>query len=198
MKTYIGVMLLSCGFLLGSYSSVTSLNQVSWFSYVFAMSIGFLGVFMMYSNRKKTQQESSNDINSIIQIENALEHIIKNITKIINDNERPELTGQVRFQVDTFLLPDLDIIINLRKSIIYVYNLQSYSDIMNEFACGERYLNRVWCASADCYYDEVQAYLIKALAQFTETQKKLNLVKTDYKVLKEVRVPTFGVSVQPI
>jgi hypothetical protein len=37
---------------------------------------------------------------------------------------------------------------------------------MSHFAGGERYLNRVWSASADGYIDEVNAYLTKAHEQF--------------------------------
>ena len=37
------------------------------------------------------------------------------------------------------------------------------------FAAAERYLNRVWSASADGYIDEVNEYLQKAGDQFAES-----------------------------
>jgi len=42
----------------------------------------------------------------------------------------------------------------------------SYADVMSHYAGGERYLNRVWSASADGYVDEVNTYLDRSLEQF--------------------------------
>ncbi|MGB5626604.1 MAG: hypothetical protein WBM61_12775, partial [Woeseiaceae bacterium] len=51
--------------------------------------------------------------------------------------------------------------------------LQTYADIMSSFAAGERYINRVWSASADGYDEEATAYLKKAAAQFVEAEELL-------------------------
>ena len=48
---------------------------------------------------------------------------------------------------------------------------------MNEFAAGERYLNRCWSASVDGYIDEIKTYLGKARTQFERTQEILNRIK---------------------
>jgi hypothetical protein len=45
---------------------------------------------------------------------------------------------------------------------------------MNEFAAGERYLNRVWSASVDCYIDDVHEYLGRAKEQFINTRDVLS------------------------
>ena len=55
-----------------------------------------------------------------------------------------------------------------RESMQHAFGIQAYADIMSAFAAGERYLNRVWSASADGYVDEVNAYLHKASEQFNE------------------------------
>jgi hypothetical protein len=39
---------------------------------------------------------------------------------------------------------------------------------MNYFATAERYLNRVWSASADGYIDEIVEYMEKSEKQFEE------------------------------
>jgi len=49
---------------------------------------------------------------------------------------------------------DLALFVNSRESMIPVYGLQEYADVMNDFAGGERYVNRAWSASADGYVDE--------------------------------------------
>jgi len=50
---------------------------------------------------------------------------------------------------------------------------------MSCFAAGERYLNRVWSASADGYIDEVNAYLDKAQAQFADSLEKIRQLKAN-------------------
>jgi hypothetical protein len=46
------------------------------------------------------------------------------------------------------------------------YGLPGFAAVMGPYAGGERYLNRVWSASADGYVDEVEDYLGRALEQF--------------------------------
>jgi hypothetical protein len=48
---------------------------------------------------------------------------------------------------------------------------------MSSFAAGERYLNRVWSASADGYVDEVNIYLDKAQEQFAESLNRIEQLK---------------------
>ena len=50
---------------------------------------------------------------------------------------------------------------------------RAYAEIMNEFAAGERYLNRVWSASIDGYIDVINEYLGRARRQFEQAQAKL-------------------------
>ena len=50
---------------------------------------------------------------------------------------------------------------------------------MSCFAAGERYLNRVWSASAGGYIDEVNAYLDKAQEQFADSLEKIQQLKTN-------------------
>jgi hypothetical protein len=47
---------------------------------------------------------------------------------------------------------------------------------MSSFAAGEKYLNRVWSASTDGYFEEVTTYLSRAHSQFIEVRQKLDQV----------------------
>ena len=57
--------------------------------------------------------------------------------------------------------------------MVHLFGLQTYADIMSHFAAGERYINRVWSASADGYDEEADAYLKKAAVQFDEAKQRL-------------------------
>ena len=60
-----------------------------------------------------------------------------------------------------------------RESLIHLYSLQVYADIMSDFAAGERYVNRVWSAAADDYDAEAWTYVGKALNRFREATGRL-------------------------
>jgi hypothetical protein len=44
---------------------------------------------------------------------------------------------------------------------------------MSQFAAGERYINRVWSASADGYDAEARNYLERAASQFRDARQHL-------------------------
>ena len=48
---------------------------------------------------------------------------------------------------------------------------------MNDFAAGERYLNRVRSASVDGYIDEYHAFIERSREQFETAQTKLQALR---------------------
>ena len=79
----------------------------------------------------------------------------------------------LRNAIDDRLREDLRRFAEARESIVHLVGLQAYANIMSEFAAGERYVNRVWSASADGYTDEAARYLERAAAQFRQAQAEL-------------------------
>jgi hypothetical protein len=79
--------------------------------------------------------------------------------------------------VDELFLEDLTSFVEARESIAHIYGLNAYGEVMSCFAAGERYLNRVWSASADGYIDEVNTYIDKAREQFVDSLEKMRRLK---------------------
>ena len=100
----------------------------------------------------------------------------------LNAQKRSIDTYDVRHRIDELFTDDLTSFVEARQSIAQVHGLQAYADVMSYFAAGERYLNRVWSASADGYVDEVNDYLDKAQAQFVESLERIRQLKVDAKV----------------
>ena len=73
---------------------------------------------------------------------------------------------ELRHIIDREFPDDLDAFVQARYSLVHSFGLQQFADVMNPFAAGERYLNRVWSASTDGYIDEAQTYVTKAREQF--------------------------------
>jgi len=77
----------------------------------------------------------------------------------------------MRFEIDRRFRDDLFAFADARRSMIVLFGLQAYADIMSAFAAGERYLNRVWSASTDGYVDEVLQTIDRAHEQFVEARR---------------------------
>ncbi len=105
-------------------------------------------------------------------LETSLANIVHNLERLNRDkNEIP--THEMRFEIDKLFREDLNCFAEARKSLVLIYNLQTYADIMSAFAAGERYINRVWSASADGYIDEIMEYIERAFEQFRDAGQQL-------------------------
>ena len=82
--------------------------------------------------------------------------------------------NELREAMDLRLRNDLRRFADARESMVHLFGLQTYADIMSSFAAGERYINRVWSASADGYDEEAATYLEKAAAQFADARAQLS------------------------
>ena len=76
-------------------------------------------------------------------------------------------------RIDNDLRPHLTRFADARESMVHLFGLQTYADIMSHFAAGERYVNRVWSSSADGYDKEAATYIGKAAEQFADASRQL-------------------------
>ena len=135
-----------------------------------------LGIVLIHlSERKRNRLPEKLTIN-MQNIDTCLGHVVDSIVQLSAQIE-PIKTYDVRHRIDELLAEDLGTFVGARKVIIQKHGLQSYADVMSHFAAGERYLNRVWSASADGYIDEVTIYLDKAKVEFSEALQKIRNLK---------------------
>ncbi|MEE9465766.1 MAG: hypothetical protein V3W14_09380, partial [Candidatus Neomarinimicrobiota bacterium] len=86
-----------------------------------------------------------------------------------------------RHRIDASFPDDLETFTSSREVISHLFGLQAYADVMSEFAAGERYLNRVWSASADGYVDEVNTYIGMAAEQFSVALERITQLQENQK-----------------
>jgi hypothetical protein len=109
---------------------------------------------------------------NLTNIEESLDRIVNNLIDI--NNKKEDIPPyEMRFEIDKLFRDDLTLFADSRKSLGHRYGLQPYAEVMSAFAAGERYINRVWSASADGYINEVNAYLTRAQDMFIEARDKL-------------------------
>lgn len=168
-----GYLMIAAGFLAGSLVCVqTEENYVDWSLFGPALGLGAVGVALArWGNRRQARQEGTlgGNIETLLA---SIERIVQNITRL-NDEKHQMHPYDIHGRIDELFLEDVNIFVEARESIGHIYGLGAYADVMNEFAAGERYLNRVWSASVDCYIDDVNEYLDRAKHQFQEARRKL-------------------------
>ena len=163
----LGYLLLTAGFLGGSYVAVLDAETVPAASFLPLFAVGVVGVVIARMAGHKESRDEEVVAANIGAIESSLAKIVEDARAFDRDKESIDVY-ELRHHIDRTFPDDLDTFVQARQSIAHAFGLQSYADVMNPFAAGERYLNRVWSTSTDGYIDEAQTYVTKAREQFEE------------------------------
>ena len=167
----IAYLLICGGFLYGAYVTALDDELVDWLLFGIAAVAAIAGVIM--AKRADRAEATSGEL--LESNRNELNESISNIVRDLQqmtDGTAPQ-GEELRDFIDEKLRPDLRRFVEARESMVHLYGLQTYADIMSEFAAGERYINRVWSSSADGYDAEAATYLARAAEQFGDAQTQL-------------------------
>jgi len=168
----LGYLLITVGFLIGSYFSVIHTEQVEWSIVVPGLLVGLAGVAMVQISIRGQSKAVDTVRTNIGNLEESLARIVDNIAQLDADKETVNVYD-VHHRIDELFMIDLDTFVDNRESMGHAFGLQSYADVMTHFATAERYLNRCWSASTDGYIDEVSKYLTRAKDQFVQALELL-------------------------
>jgi len=168
--------MVTVGFLAAALASVVNENTIQWLWYIPALLVGVAGVVLIRNDHALRHKTEHHVAAKIETVDSSLERIAANIKKL-NAEKHSINTYDIRLRIDELFIDDLETFVDARQSIAHRYGLAAYGEIMSGFAAGERYLNRVWSASADGYIDEVNAYLDRAQEQFIESLEKIRRFK---------------------
>ena len=166
-----GYLLLCAGFLGGAYATALDIQHVNWTVFVVAAFAAVVGVAVLKRHASAIARSGS-----VLELNRS--ELKESIRSVVNDLQglsggAPMRGNQLRYWIDDNLRIDLRRFADARESMVHLFGLQTYADIMSNFAAGERYINRVWSASADGYDGEAAKYLEKATAQFANVQARL-------------------------
>ena len=167
----VGYLLLAAGFLGGAFATVLDVQEVNWTGFVLAAMGAVIGLVLV----KRTASAMARSVTVLEVNRGELKESIQNIVRDLDElNSTASKEGsQLREKIDLDLRRDLRRFASARESMVHLFGLQTYADIMSSFAAGERYINRVWSSSADGYDEEAAAYLKKAAIQFLEAEALL-------------------------
>lgn len=169
MKT-LAIILIASSFLAGAFLSVLDPLKVNWALFVPVLLVGAAGLVMHLRARHKLASSDVMLSGNMGTLETSLRRIVANLETLqARGADLP--TYEARFEIDRLFRHDLNAFAEARESMVHVFGMQNYADVMSNFAAGERYINRVWSASTDGYVDEVTTYLDKATLQFREAER---------------------------
>ena len=166
MKT-IGYLLITTGFLVGALVAVVSEEQVNWLHFGASIAAGIVGVGIVRSGHRQVTYAEGKLASNMQEITSTLQRIVDGMVRLNTEKDSID-TYDMRHRIDETIAAEILAFADTREAITAKFGLGVYADIMSHFAAGERYLNRVWSASADGYIDEVNAYLEKSGYQFTQ------------------------------
>ncbi|RFF31230.1 hypothetical protein [Wenzhouxiangella sediminis] len=169
MKAF-AIFLITAGFILGAVFAVLSVETVDWLPYGLSLFLGFAGIVLFRKAKYAGAADEHHVAGNIDTLQTSLDSICRNLDELVGRREKVP-PHEFRFEIDRHFRNDLTAFAASRESMQHAFGLQAYADIMSAFAAGERYINRVWTASADGYVDEVMAYLEKAQRQFAEARE---------------------------
>lgn len=167
----LGFLLLAAGFLGGAFATALDVQNVNWTIFAVAALAAIAGLILVKRQASAiARSETVLEVNRG-ELKDSIQNIVRDLDELNGTASRQG--SQLREKIDLELRDDLRRFADARESMVHLFGLQTYADIMSAFAAGERYINRVWSASADGYDEEAAAYLKKAAAQFVEAQALL-------------------------
>lgn len=170
MKNF-GYLLLAAGFLVGAYATALDVQNVDWPVFVVAAVAAIVGLVLI--KRAAAAHAQSDEVLELnrSELRESIENVVRDLGEIVGSDA--SRGAPLRDAIDHRLRNDLRRFAEARESMVHLFGLQTYADIMSSFAAGERYINRVWSASADGYDEEAATYLEKAAAQFADARDQL-------------------------
>ena len=171
MKT-VGYLLLIAGFLAAAYATALDTQLTNWTVFIPA-AIGAIAGVLIIKRQDRGEARSEHVLTANrAELRESLSNIIRDL-ETINGASQSMSASQLRDAIDDKLRNDLRRFADARESLVHLYGLQTYADIMSDFAAGERYVNRVWSAAADDYDAEAWTYVGRALGRFREATGRL-------------------------
>lgn len=166
----IGSILLTLGFLAGTFAAVAHADRVDWLYYGLCIACMLAGmVFLRMSRKEAAAQAGDQHARDLDILKTSLASLLDKVRTFESDRQ-DESQLLIHERIDAELMDDIHAFVEARESMIPRLGMQSYAGIMSPFANGERLLNRAWSASADGYVDEVRDCVTAARGELEKAQ----------------------------
>ncbi len=175
---WIGLALVTAGFLWGTIVAVRNPeNVVDWGAFAPGVVLGAIGVFLARRGAHLESTEEGAVAANVQLLHAALGRLADGLAALEREKDSIDVYD-LHGILDERFAKDLADFAEARKAMIAQYGLDAYAEVMNEFAAGERYLNRVWSCSVDGYIDEAHEYLARSRDQLVAARARLDACRS--------------------
>lgn len=164
-------IMIAAGFLGAAFATSFDAQHVDWTLFAIAALVSAAGVILAKRLDSADARSESVLTTNRAELNESIANVVNDLTQMTDGASAQG--PQLRDWIDDKLRPDLRRFAEARQSMVHLFGLQTYADIMSNFAAGERYINRVWSSSADGYDSEAEQYLGRAAEQFRIAQSQL-------------------------
>lgn len=172
----IGYVLLAFGFVAATFVASLDPLLVNWAWFGPTIGVAAVGVVLIRRGRHRAASAGDRLANDRALLDESLQRVGSELAAIGARAEGMTL-ATLRVEIDQRLREPLRRFAEARESMIHLYGLSAYADVMGAFAAAERYVNRVWSAATDGYRDEALTYLERAGNQIAHAQERLQAAK---------------------
>jgi len=163
----IGFLLLIGGFLVAAYLMTLDIVSVSWVMYSVAAFAAITAVVIIKRHERGTAKSAIVLSANRAELADSVQKIGSNLEDMTEKGDAIT-TVSLREVIDTRLRDDLRRFADAQETLIHLFGLQMYAALMRKFVAGERYVQRLWSASADGYDAKARTYLGKGTTQFRD------------------------------
>jgi hypothetical protein len=178
MKIF-ALALVIASFLAGAFLSVMDPRQIDWNFMIPVLVVGVIGLVIYRKVQREETRAGHRLAGNMELLDTSLANILANLEQLCRRGDELPVYD-ARFEIDRLFRDDLNNFADARESMIHVFGIQNYADVMSNFAAGERYINRVWSASTDGYVDEVREYLERSRKQFIEGHRHFTELRAEH------------------
>ena len=169
----LGFLLLVVGFVFAALQSVWRPGDfVQWTLYVPGLIVGIGGVVLLRLQARAAARDDTRVAEDVRTLGTSIETVTECVGRLDRDKASLDVYD-LPARIDAEARDALNAFADARASIVPRFGVGAYAEVMNHFAAGERYLNRVWSASIDGYVDEAHEYLGRAREQFEITRERI-------------------------
>ncbi len=154
----LGFLLMTIGFLWGSFLAVKHAAMIEWGPYAMALVLTAAGAGALRYAASQAGSETDKVAADIGTIERSLRALVDIVRKMNADKATADPFSFPK-RIDDECMDTINAFVEAREAMIHRFGLAHYAKMMDSFALGERSLNRAWCAGADGYVDELSACL---------------------------------------
>lgn len=170
MLRTIGIFIIVVGALGACLFAIVNPEAVAWLPYGLFLGLGAAGVFLVQLATRQEATDANALAGQIGDVRESAEELARLSAELQASYTKGEDVYDLPGRIDRDFPGPFGRFVEARESIARLHGVQTYADIMSDFAAGERYLNRVWSAAAEGYIDEADIYLGKAARQLELTR----------------------------